>query len=197
LEPVVRLSIVLLLMLALAACDRQKASAPQAEQAQSKPAPAPFPTGSGIGKLDISHRGADMPAIPFLGPTDGPATLTQFRGKPLLLNLWATWCAPCVAEMPTLDTLAGLEKERFKVMAVSQDIEGRRAVTPFFAKQQFASLEPYLDKENVLMLALKAGDTLPVTIFFDAHGKEQWRVTGGMDWTGDKAKTLIDGSVGG
>ncbi|WP_332836074.1 TlpA family protein disulfide reductase [Flavisphingomonas formosensis] len=186
-----RLSIVLLLALALAACDKQKGEAPQA-QPQQQGAPA-----SGIGKLDISHRGGDMPAIPFLGPTDGPATLTQYRGKPVLLNLWATWCAPCVAEMPTLDALAGREKDRMKVMVVSQDMEGRRAVGPFFAKEKFAALEPYLDKQNVLMTALKVGDTLPTTIFFDAHGKEQWRITGAMDWTGDKAKALIEGSLNG
>jgi len=187
----VRLSMVLLLALALAACDRQKAQAPQAQPQQGT---AP---GAAVGKLDISHRGAAMPAIPFLDPGDGPATLTRFRGKPLLVNLWATWCAPCVAEMPTLDRLAGQEKDRFKVMVVSQDIEGRRAVTPFFAKQRFAHLEPYLDKQNVLMAALKAGDTLPLTIFFDAHGKEQWRIAGAMDWTGDKAKALIEASLAG
>jgi len=185
---------IVLLALALAACDRQKAQAPQAQPQQ--PA-ATSPAGAGVGKLDISHRGGDMPAIPFLAPNDGPATLTQFRGKPLLLNLWATWCAPCVAEMPTLDALAGREKDRFKVMVVSQDMEGRRAVGPFFAKEKLANLEPYLDKQNVLMLALKGGDTLPITIFFDAHGKEQWRITGAMDWTGDKAKALIEGSLKG
>jgi len=147
-----------------------------------------------MGALDIAQRGMDAPAMPFLSPDGGPATLSQFRGKPLLVNLWATWCAPCVSEMPTLDALAAREKDRLQVIVVSQDMAGKRAVAPFFAKAGFKMLQPYLDKENVLMLALKR-ETLPITIFYDAKGKEQWRVTGAMDWSSERAKTLIDGAL--
>jgi len=176
----VRPLIALLLAIPLAACD-------------SKPAPAPqggVPTES-VGAVDISHRGKDVPATPFTLPAGGPATLTQFRGKPLMVNLWATWCAPCVAEMPTLDALAKGAGDRFRLIVVSQDLEGAKVVAPFFKAKGFTTLEPYLDQQNVLMQALGT-ETLPTTVFYDAKGKEQWRVMGAMDWNGARGKKLID-----
>ncbi len=172
--------IVCLLALALAACDSKPASPPQGG----------VPPES-VGSVDIASRGKEMPAIPFTGPKGGPATLTQFRGKPLMVNLWATWCAPCVDEMPELEALARREGDRVKLIVVSQDMEGATKVAPFFAKHGFVNLEPYLDQQNVLMQALGT-ETLPTTIFFDAHGKEQWRVLGKTEWNGAKAKKLID-----
>ncbi len=147
-----------------------------------------------MSKVDISHRGEIAPAMPFLGPDGGPATLATFRGKPLLVNMWATWCAPCIAEMPTLDKLAAREQSRMQLIVVSQDMAGKRAVDPFFAKGKFAMLKPYIDKENVLMLALNS-ETLPTTLFYDADGKEQWRVVGAMDWEGAQAKKLLEDSL--
>ena len=174
---------VMLPLLMLAACDRQ--SDPE-EQARGAVA--------GKGMIDISRRGQDAPAMPFVDPAGNPATLTGFRGKPLLVNLWATWCAPCIAEMPTLDRLAAREKDRLQLIVVSQDMAGRRAVDPFFAENKFRMLKPYLDKENVLMLALSS-DTLPMTVLYDAHGTEQWRVIGPMDWEGPKARQLLDDAL--
>ncbi|MGE0776142.1 MAG: TlpA family protein disulfide reductase [Sphingomonadaceae bacterium] len=175
-----RLVMILLPLLALSACDRQSGDKGQ-----------DFPIGAETGKVDMSNKGQDMPAVPFLGPDGGPATLTGFRGKPLLVNLWATWCAPCIAEMPALDKLAVAEKDRLQVIVVSQDMAGKRAVDPYFAKAKFSMLQPYLDKENMLALALKT-ETLPITLLYDADGKEQWRVVGAMDWHGESARKLLD-----
>lgn len=178
-----RLVMILLPLLALTACDRQSD-----EKGQD------FPIGIEAGKVDASKRGQEMPAMPFLGPDGGPATLTKFRGKPLLVNLWATWCVPCVAEMPTLDKLAESKKDRLQVIVVSQDMAGKRAVDPFFAKAKFRMLQPYLDKENVLPLALKT-EIMPTTIFYDARGNEQWRVFGALDWHGKEARKLLEDSL--
>ncbi|MET0270366.1 MAG: TlpA disulfide reductase family protein [Sphingomonas sp.] len=177
--------IALILLATLGACDKQEPKAPQGTAAE---------TNETIGKVDIANAGKQAPAIPFNGPGGGPATLAAFRGKPLLVNLWATWCGPCVREMPTLDALAVREADRFRTIVVSQDLQGQEVVAPFFAKQTFKALEPYVDTKNVLMTAL-ATDTLPTTIFYDAAGREQWRVTGAMDWQGERAKTLIDGAL--
>ena len=185
-----RLSVIALLLAGgLAGCDRKKPAEPQAKPVAEAPRPPAT-------MVSLENKGKAGPAMPFSGPDDTPATLATFRGKPLLVNMWATWCAPCIAEMETLDKLATRDAAALQVIAVSQDMEGRRAVTPFFAKKTFATLKPYLDKENVLMLALKA-DTLPLTILYDAQGKELWRVRGAMDWTGPKAKALIDDAVAG
>jgi thiol-disulfide isomerase/thioredoxin len=176
----VRPLIALLLAIPLVACD-------------SKPTPAPqggVPAES-VGTVDIGGRGKDMPGMPFSAPQGGPATLTQFRGKPLMVNLWATWCGPCVAEMPMLDNLAAEAGDKFHLIVVSQDLEGMKVVSPFFKAKGFKTLQPYLDQQNVLMAAIGT-DTLPTTIFYDAKGKEQWRVMGAMDWNGAKGKKLID-----
>lgn len=184
---------VLLPLLTLAACDRQSDRPEQAQGASEAPASGDAKA-PGMGKVDVSKRGTPAPAMPFTGPDGAPATLSAFRGKPLLVNLWATWCAPCVAEMPTLDRLAAREKDRIQLIVVSQDMAGKRVVDPYFAKARFTMLKPYLDKENVLMLAL-GSETLPTTVFYDADGKEQWRVIGAMEWDGERAKTLIEGAL--
>jgi thiol-disulfide isomerase/thioredoxin len=182
-----------LLAPALGGCDRAKPDAHQATPADVTATDAvPAET---VGVVDITHRGGEAPAMPFEAPGGAPATLASFRGKPLLVNLWATWCAPCVKEMPALDKLAQAEASRFRVVTISQDMGGARDVAPFFAKKGFKALPQYLDKQNVLMEALKI-DTLPTTIFYDAQGREQWRVVGAMDWSGKRARTLIDGALG-
>src|SRR3546814_15452940 len=81
--------------------------------------------------------------------SDQPVTLAAFRGKPLIVNLWATWCAPCLTEMPSLDRLAGQLGGKAQLIVLSVDLEGRKAVTPYFQKMEFRHLQPYLDKDNV------------------------------------------------
>ena len=184
-ESSVRSVIALVLVALLAGCDKQQPQAPQGTVAE---------TGESIGKVDIANAGKAAPAVPFANPQGGPATLATFRGKPLMVNLWATWCGPCVREMPTLDALAQREAGRFKTIVVSQDLQGQQVIAPFFAKQKFKALEAYSDTKNVLMTALQT-DTLPTTIFYDAAGKEQWRVMGAMDWSGERAKKLIEGAL--
>ncbi|WP_343228031.1 TlpA disulfide reductase family protein [Stakelama flava] len=141
------------------------------------------------GSVDRSHAGEAAPDARFTDPSGKSVTLAAFRGTPVLLNLWATWCPPCVAEMPTLDTLAGDLDGKVALLAVSQDLGGKEQVAPFFAKHKFANLQPYLDQQ--LALSTRYGVNLPTTILYDANGKEIWRVTGGMDWTSEKARTLI------
>jgi thiol-disulfide isomerase/thioredoxin len=179
-----------MLLLSLAACDREM-KAPETAPA-AKPSAAKSPAASSdkvAGRLDRSHSGTAAPGTEFQDPAGEPASLQDFRGKPLLLNLWATWCAPCVAEMPTLDALAA-SRDDIEVLAVSQDMAGEAKVDAFFEKREFRMLEPYLDSELSLMAGLKV-DTLPTTILYDAEGREVWRMTGMEDWQGPRAAALI------
>ncbi|MDT9599476.1 TlpA family protein disulfide reductase [Sphingosinicella rhizophila] len=140
--------------------------------------------------LDRSRAGSKAPTVEFLDPDGEKASLADFAGKPVLVNLWATWCAPCIAEMPTLDALAAREQGKLQVLALSQDMEGRAKVEAFFAEHRFKMLEPYLDPELGMMDALKV-EILPTTILYDAAGKEVWRMTGVEEWNSDKAAALI------
>lgn len=175
----------ILLAAAIGGCHRQEAAAPQATPetpATSAQQETPAVETASVGKPAPDREVQDA--------SGQPVKLTSLKGKPLLVNLWATWCAPCVKELPTLDALAKREGDRLQVMAVSEDLEGGRVVQPFLAKRGFTTLKPYLDNDNGLMLALKEAG-LPVTILYGADGKELWRVRGGMDWTGAKARQLL------
>jgi thiol-disulfide isomerase/thioredoxin len=143
------------------------------------------------GRLDRSHAGTAAPATRFEDPDGQPATLADFRGRPLLVNLWATWCAPCIAEMPTLDALAGREKDRLQVVTISQDLDGRDRVEAFFARQGYRNLGTWLDPQTALMGSLRV-DILPTTILYDSRGREIWRVSGMEDWTGGRAAQRLN-----
>lgn len=136
-------------------------------------------------KLDRSHKGEAAPALAFEDPAGKPVRLAAFTGKPVLVNLWATWCGPCVAELPTLDRLA--QSGKVRVVAVSQDMDPAK-VAPFLAAKKVA-LDAYRDPK--LGLSVAYGANLPTTILYDAAGRELWRVNGGFEWDGPEAAKLI------
>lgn len=196
-RPVIACLPALLTVLALSGCDRQKAETPQgappaAANGAGNAATPNFPTG----RLDRSHAGTAAPATAFEDPAGRRTTLASFRGKPLLVNFWATWCGPCIVELPSLDRLAAREGEALQVLAISQDTGGRQRVTDFFAARSFRQLEPYLDGEMALMGALQL-DTLPTTILYDAEGREVWRMTGMAEWEDARTARLLTEAEGG
>jgi thiol-disulfide isomerase/thioredoxin len=166
----------LLLGLLVAGCDRQAPSQPQAA-----PSAVAAPK---AGEIDRSHKGEPAPAVAFEGPDGKPITLAAFKGKPVLVNLWATWCAPCVAELPTLDALAN---SGTLVVAIDQDTDATRAAP--FLKEKQVSLTPYRDPKLALSVAYAAN--LPTSVFYGADGRELWRVAGGRDWTSAESRALL------
>ena len=177
----------LLLLAATAACHKEGTSAPQATvmpaaQAATPPMASPQPS--------TISKGKPMPSNPFEGPDGKPARLADFKGHPVLVNFWATWCGPCVRELPTLDKLAQMQAGRLTVLTISQDMEGRAKVDAFWKAHRFTTIRPWLDKSNALMLATREV-SLPVSILYGADGKELWRYDGDLDWTGARAKALL------
>jgi thiol-disulfide isomerase/thioredoxin len=184
----------LLLLGCLAACDKQDSgngqdSGGQAAATNAADAAAPQDNAAApaeaAGPIDRSHKGEAPPAVSFAAPDGKQTSIAAFKGKPVLVNLWATWCAPCLKEMPTLDVVAG----RMAVVAVSQDLDGTTKVAPYMAKAGLKNIKPYLD--TAVALSTTYQTSLPTSILYDSTGKEVWRVTGGMDWTSDKATALL------
>jgi len=180
------ISLLLLGTLMIAGCDKRSGPAQQANET--------MPAASGAaaadkGKIDRSHKGEAAPDTAFTDPDGRKTSLAAFRGKPVLLNLWATWCIPCRAEMPTLDALAGQKGDALRVITLSQDFKGREVVDPYLAKAGFKHLRPWTDTDAAFSLGMQVN--LPTTILFDSAGREVWRVAGEMDWTGAKAAALL------
>jgi len=176
----------------IAGCDREKPPGEQAADGQANISPGQAKDG-GVGhfqhQVERTGKGKAAPTVSFRSPDDAPVTLADFRGKPLLVNLWATWCAPCVAEMPTLDALAAKSGDRMTVIAVAQDLKGAEVVDPWFQKADLKALQPYVDPDNGLLDA--ASSALPTSIYYDAEGREIWRVVGAIDWQGKEAQALL------
>ena len=180
-----------LLALPLAGCDRESGTKAQ-PQAENKATAAPAKQGP----VSRQFAGEVLPAFTATDPAGKTLDLAGLKGQPVMLNLWATWCAPCKAEMPVLDAIAGANAAKLRVVTVSQDMKGKELVVPYFAEAKFKHLEPWLDTKSDLSFSLGVAD-LPTTFLYDASGKEVARVTGAFDWEGEEARALIAETIGG
>jgi len=120
--------------------------------------------------------------VQFLGAGPRSRTLADFRGKVVLLNIWATWCAPCREEMPALDRLQqALGGPDFEVVALSIDSGGMDAVRRFYDEIGIRALAPYVDPSMRAGAALRIVG-VPTTLLLDREGAERWRKTGPEKW---------------
>lgn len=174
-------------LLALSACQQKQAQQPAANQG------APAALAGPIKGVDRSHKGQAAPDTTFNDPNGREISLAKFKGAPLLVNLWASWCAPCVKELPTLDKLAAAHRNdsRFGLIAVSQDSAPQPSVRAFLARLNVKDLGAYHDPKMSLSGALGPDTVLPTSILFDANGREVWRYVGDLDWTSGQAAKLL------
>lgn len=145
--------------------------------------------------VDRSSAGKPAPDTEILNGEDEAATLRDAAGEPVLVNLWASWCAPCVKELPTLDALsrrAGAPR----VIIVAQEMAERPSVEAFLEQHRISDLESWRDPKMALSGALGV-QVMPTTVYYDASGREVWRYIGELDWTGQEAARLLaEASVG-
>lgn len=173
------------LALLAAGCSRESS-----EPAQPAATKAPAGVAS-EGVLDRSRKGSEMPDLAFSDAAGKKLQLSSLKGKPVLINLWATWCTPCVAEMPALDRLAASQGDKIHIVTVSQDLRKLEKVDAFFREKKLAWLEPWLDPDNTLSTHYQV-QVLPTTIYYDAGGREVWRFTGPREWGDAETKALLD-----
>ncbi|MGI9408532.1 MAG: TlpA family protein disulfide reductase [Hyphomicrobiaceae bacterium] len=134
---------------------------------------------------------APVPEAKFNNGSGAPMTLADFKGKVVLVNLWATWCAPCRKEMPDLDRLqAELGSDRFEVVAVSVDRGSPEKSRKFLDEINAKALKLYHDPSAQLSFTLKTIG-MPSTLLIDADGRELGRLVGPAEWDSADAKRLI------
>ena len=127
------------------------------------------------------------PEASFTDADGKPVSLADFKGKPAVVNLWATWCQPCLKEMPSLERLQAELDGKLTVAAVSEDRGGAKLVGPFVAAMGLKKLTVYLDPKADLGHALNARG-LPTSVVLNAEGLVIGRVEGAAEW--DSAKML-------
>ena len=181
-----RTGLLIAAILTLTACQKPQEQMPN----ESSPAAAEVGPHKGI---DRSHKGEAAPAALFKNPDGGEISIAKFKGVPILVNLWATWCAPCVKELPTLDKLAKSHRDdgALGVVAISQDSGDQTGVVAFLKNLNVTDLGAYHDADMKLSGALGPDTVLPTTILYDANGKEVWRYVGDLDWTSAEAAKLL------
>jgi len=141
------------------------------------------------------HPPRALPEISFLAGDEETKSLADWRGRVVLLNIWATWCLPCREEMPQLDQLqADLGGENFEVVAVNIDKGGGDKATTFLEETGAAHLARYADPSGKLFRKVRAVG-MPTTLLIDRNGKEIGRLVGPADWGSAQAKRLIEAAI--
>lgn len=135
-------------------------------------------------------------AVEFQDEDGKPITLTYWSGKILVLNIWATWCGPCVEELPSLDRLAAtLPSDRINIVAVSQDKAGASVVRPFLAKLNLLNIRAFVDPLGRLSRELGVRG-MPTTVVFSEEGAVLGRLEGPAVWDSPEFVTAFQKLAG-
>lgn len=178
-------------------------TAAPAETQAAAPAPA-LPAGSGLSRdlatgslaaFLIHPEPKPLADLQFQDGTGKALKLSDFKGRVVLLNLWATWCAPCRKEMPDL---AKLEKEmgsdQFEVVAVSVDRKGAEASAAFLKETGVDNLKLYVEPSTRIVNDVQSAG-LPASLLVDREGRELGRILGPADWGGPEAQALVKAAL--
>lgn len=143
-------------------------------------------------KFEPAADPVPAPLTPFVDKTGRKLTLKDFRGRLVLVNFWATWCGPCVREMPGLDRLqAKLGGPAFTVLALSEDRRGWEKIGPFAKRLALGNLPLFHDEKSGMMFAAKVRG-LPATLLIGRDGSILGRLTGPAEWDSPEAIKLIE-----
>lgn len=145
----------------------------------------------GVDKFEARSDPVEVPNITFEDGEHGKRMLSEFRGQIVLINFWATWCAPCVRELPSLDRLQKrLKGKGVTVIALSLDRGGAQAVREFYDEVGIRHLGVYVDPTMDAQQAF-AIPGLPTTVLIDREGRDRGRLIGPANWDSKDAKNLV------
>jgi thiol-disulfide isomerase/thioredoxin len=153
---------------------------------------SPPPT---LGKYKPAQDAKEIPAATFVDGDGNEKSLADLRGKGIVVNFWATWCAPCVKEMPALDRLAAVAGQHgLRVLALSADREGAPVVRRFYDVNAIRHLPVAVDTMSRAARAVGV-DGLPTTVLYAAQGREVGRVVGVAEWDAPTAIAFLSGCL--
>jgi len=186
LQGVIRKTLAAVGLAVLAAASLLPASAPQAQETgwpqRTTDVAPPAPEGPFAGNFTFSNPPVPAPSAAFQTLEGAPVSFADFRGQVVLVNFWATWCAPCVREMPNLERLhQALSDEGLVVLAISNDRGGAAVVNPFLARLDLQFLPVYLDAKGTLARAF-ALKGLPTSFVIGRDGRVLAGLVGPAEW---------------
>ena len=160
--------------------------------ASADPAAGAYPQTAAANAQEVAF-GAPLREALLTGLNGPSRLLSTYRGRPLLINVWASWCGPCKAEMASLERLAWLDQSRyFAIIGISTDDEAERAAG--FLKLSNATISHFIDRD-LQMEHMLGASRLPLTVLVDADGRVRAKVYGARQWDGPDALRLIDDAL--
>ena len=154
----------------------------------------PVSAHGGVHNYQPTRPPRPVSAHAFLEDGKTRRTIADYRGSGVVMNFWATWCAPCVREMPSLDRLQA-KMPGIRVLALSVDRGGTPVIENFYRKHKIANLDVLADEGAKLMRKLRVRG-LPTTLLIDADGNEVGRVVGPVEWDSGPVRALIRHTIG-
>lgn len=156
---------------------------------------APLASGE-VAAFAVSDEAKPVPAIGFIDGNGNAKGIDDWRGRLVLLNLWATWCGPCLREMPALDRLqARLGSDKFEVVAINVDKGGPEKGEKFYTEVNLQSLGYYYDNSSEKIFRQLRAFGMPTTILIDEEGREVARMAGPAEWDSEDAVALIEAAL--
>lgn len=158
-------------------------------------APAASAASPNLGQFTALPQPLPAPALAFTTRDGAPKQLADFKGQLVLVNLWATWCGPCVQEMPALERLQAQLGNKLTILAVSEDRQGDAAVAPFLAKNGIEKLAIYLDPKAAATTAFGA-EGLPTSYLIARDGTILGKEEGGAAWDDPAMVATLEPYIG-
>ena len=150
-----------------------------------------------LGNFQATRPAKPLPEVEFFDAEDTPRRFAEYRGRGVVFNFWATWCAPCVREMPALERAsAELADAGIDVVTLSEDRGGAKVIRPFLEKLGLSKLPVLVDRRGQVLRALKISG-LPTTVLIDAEGREVGRVVGIAEWDSPPALDFLSRCIPG